>query len=228
MLFLIGAKHEAPDIIDKLLWTSDRTKMTEEMSTLSSDAEVIDRKPSYAMAEDLPLILWQCGYNSSELNWRIDNTPLPSDSTISRPLSTPDLPSKMSTIPVESSETFRRQFLEMNQNWTEIRLKSIIMRHHLSTFVTFTPYSKTTLPTRKCTTTHGAGRFSAAQSYIPLLERPRGELPEVTNKKWAEGKGALKMLKREEVRGVSDALRAVNLGKKAEAKKRQEEEARLL
>lgn len=228
MLFLIGAKHEAPNVIDKLLWTSDRTKMTEEMSTLSHDAEVIDRKPSYAMAEDLPLILWQCGYNSSELDWRIDNTPLPSDSKISQQLATSVPSFKINTVPVESSETFRRQFLEMNQNWTEMRLKSIILRHHLSTFVTLTPPSKFTVPIKKSTTSHGAGRFSAAQSYIPLLQRPRGELPEVTNRKWAEGKGALKMLKREEVRENSDAVRAVNLSKKAAAKKKQEEEAKLL
>lgn len=237
LLFLIGARRESPDIIDRLLWTSDRTTMTEAMSSLSPDSErkALDCKPSYEMADDLPLILWQCGYNSSELNWRIDNVPLLRD----QPLPTLDLTpnsvveNTQKSQLADSKDTFRRQFLEMNQIWMESRLKSIILKHHLSSFVSQSPLEPSSpdkasdfsmITNRSHFTPHGAGRHSNVSNYIPLLQRPRGELPEKINQNWAEGRGASRMLKREQDKERSDATRATNLIKKADARRKESEQ----
>lgn len=205
--------------------------MTETMSSITSNPELetVDRKPSYEMADDLPLILWQCGYNSSELNWRLDNTTLISDNPTSPTVK------KQITSNIGSTETFRRQFLEMNERWTKCRLKSIILRHHLSSFSALTPVdpsifsvggSQDSSPKEKrlTITPHGAGRHSTVLNYVPLLQRPRGELPEIINQKWAEGRGAQRMKKRAEDKERSDSSRSINLEKKAKAKKLELEE----
>lgn len=89
ILFLVGARLEPPSIVDALLWTSDRTPDTlasveraqrpEPGATPTMPGEVMDRKPGYQMADDLPLVLWQCGFNSSEFSWRTDNAPRAGD-----------------------------------------------------------------------------------------------------------------------------------------------------
>lgn len=206
----------------------------------------MDTKPGYEMADDLPLVLWQCGYNGAALNWRMDNSPQLGDL-----IPAPSSPEDVETLrhahvqdkkPLDPIETFRRNFLELNEIWTQQRLKSIILKHHVTALASHappslppppppppgppTPTPKGTRPAKEVMTLtpHGAGRFCKTTKYIPLLERRRGDLPEVANRKWAEGRGKDKMAVRAGNKAKSDAERAVNLEKKAEAKRVQEEE----
>lgn len=218
-------------MIEKLLWTSDRTETTLRMHPLrdGEEREVMDRKPGYEMADDLPLILWQCGFNSTELDWRIDNCPLPHDDI---PLPTPetliDPNGRLGKLALDPIETFRRQFLEMNETWTQHRLRALVLKHHLASYSFHAPTPATTPiqppPDNMTFTPNGAGRSSKTASYTPLLDRKRAELPEELNRRWAEGRGQLRMLRREENQERADALREVNLAKKAAARL---EEARL-
>ena len=98
--------------------------------------EVMDTKPGYEMADDLPLVLWQCGYNGAALNWRMDNSPQLGDL-----IPAPSSPEDVETLrhahvqdkkPLDPIETFRRNFLELNEIWTQQRLKSIILKHHVT------------------------------------------------------------------------------------------------
>lgn len=66
----------------------------------------------------------------------------------------------------------------------------------------------------------GGGNFAKTNRYIRMLDRRRGELPEIANQKWAEGRGAKKMLKRAGNQSKSDELRAINLKKKMETRKK--------
>jgi tRNA pseudouridine38/39 synthase len=192
--------------------------------------EVMDRKPGYEMADDLPLILWQCGFNSTELDWRIDNSPRPSDAASRIDPSTVIDSSGRVKLALDPVETFRRYFLEMNEAWTQQRLKALVLKHHLASFCAHAPLPhppcdlNATLPSAMTFTPNGAGRSSKTANYIPVLNRKRGELPEVMNARWAEGRGARRMARREDDRERADAAREVNLAKKAAAKA---EEARL-
>lgn len=226
LLFLVGARLETPDIIERLLWTSDRTQMTENMHPLrpGETRELMDRKPGYAMADDLPLILWQCGFNSTEFDWRIDNSPTAKDPPISPPAADtahPDIRAKTALDPIES---FRRQFLEMNETYTEARLKAVVLKHHLASFAFHCPSSPEASSEAGPTsppltyTPIGAGRSFKTSSYIPLLERKRGDVPEVANANWAKGRGARRVERREARSDEAGRIREVNLAKKAAAK----------
>lgn len=225
---MVGARLEPPSIIDSLLWTSDRTSNTEEMFPLApgEEREIVDRKPGYEMADDLPLILWQCGFNSTELDWRIDNVPHERDGISIVDPSTVHDPDGRLKPALDPIETFRRGFLEMNQTWTEARLKAIVLKHHLASLASHAPLPPTAAEARTILgpsdsmtfTPNGAGRSHKTGAYIPLLKRKRGELPETLNERWAQGRGARRMQRRDENREESNALREVNLAKKAAAK----------
>lgn len=331
LLFLIGAKLEQPSVIDRLLWTSDTPHRTPEELVEKAEQgwEIVDAKPGYEMADDLALILWQCGYNSEEFDWRIDNAerdlfsstssspavdasipstsnstspsnrsnspayfsaPLNSlplsldlDSFVNGTLSPPAPPfpaSSMQSVAntaidpllsllhnrapsqhtqqrvkptVHSLSSFRRQFLEMNEIWTHQRLKSVILKHHLASYATrapppaplptLPPSSLAAVASVATTTTKiapkktgrasaadleslslftplGTGRFSRTAAYVPMLQRKRGDLPSYANEKWANGRGARKMVARGENQAKSDAARIINLNKKIEARKK--------
>ncbi|GAA5892418.1 hypothetical protein JCM5296_003593 [Sporobolomyces johnsonii] len=146
ILFLVGARLESPSIVDRLLWTSDRTPST--IAKVSpAPSEEMDRKPGYQMAEDLPLILWQCGFNSTELDWRTDNVPRPGDSSFTPAALEPFLDSTgRLKATLDPHETFRRMFLEMNETYTQYRLRSIVLRHHLASFAFHAPPPAPALP----------------------------------------------------------------------------------
>ncbi|KAL8290142.1 hypothetical protein RQP46_003081 [Phenoliferia psychrophenolica] len=255
LLFLVGSRLELPEIIDRLLWTSDRTATTEALQAVTraheppEAREVMDCKPGYGMADDLPLVLWECGFNGTELDWRLDNAPAP-DSAISSP-------SKASTAGLHAAqkeasdpvEMFRRQYLEMHEGWTQQRLKSLIGKHHLSSLAALAPprpprptVSRAPSPTldsapggggRKHATTprsssspgdfvftpHGAGMFTRTTSYIPILKKVRNDPPEAQNARWAQGRGAARMEKRVANKEKSDSDRVVNLAIKEEAQR---------
>ncbi|GAA5994675.1 pseudouridine synthase DEG1 [Rhodotorula paludigena] len=247
ILFLVGARLEPPSIVDKLLWTSDRTAQTVEMHTPGSDEperEVMDRKPGYQMAEDLPLILWQCGFNSTEFDWRTDNAPRKGD--VNESLTTFLDHNGRERQPVDLHENFRKLFLEMNETYTEYRLKTLVLKHHLASFAFHAPPlprtpspepiassagtdappsrlrpaspSRSAAPgVRTSFTPLGAGRTAKTTSFIPLLQRKRGELPETLNARWAAGRGAQRMKRRKDNQDESDKTREVNLKIKAEA-----------
>ncbi|GAA5871418.1 hypothetical protein JCM8547_002660 [Rhodosporidiobolus lusitaniae] len=249
ILFLVGARLEPPSIVDALLWTSQRTAFTESSfpdttSSPLSTREIMDRKPGYQMAEDLPLILWQCGFNSTELDWRTDNVPRPGD--INETLKSYLDHNGRERLPLDPQETFRKLFLEMNETYTEYRLKSIMLKHHLASFAFHAPAlppsssvapseplavsslsasdppiastSRSASPgSRTRFTPVGAGKTAKTTSFIPLLQRKRGELPDTLNARWAAGRGKQKMQRRKDNQEEADKVREVNLKIKAEA-----------
>ena len=221
LLFLVGARLEPPSIIDRLLWTSDRTQTTIAMHDRDPPLAVQNRKPGYEMADDLPLILWQCGFNNSQLSWRVDNTPRPCDVPLPEGAADPFAagaahPKNL----LSAEETFRRQYLEMYQTWTEQRLKGIVLQHHLASFAQFAPAAADTPEPRDerlKITPNGAGRATHTRSYIPLFERDMAPTPDDQNARWAAGRGQKRLQKRLDSHLVTDAAREINMAKKAEA-----------
>lgn len=242
LLFLVGSRLEPPEIIDRLLWTSDRTSTTEALQAVTraheapEDREVMDRKPGYGMADDLPLVLWECGFNGTELDWRVDNAPSAGEAGAEVDRTGLHAAAKAASDPVE---TFRRQYLEIHENWAQQRLKTVIAKHHLTSLASHAPVypprltappvadsaaggKKAATPPKGANvvfTPHGAGLFTKTASYIPILKKVRNDPPEMQNARWAAGRGAARMEKRVLNKGKSDADRVVNLAVKAEAQR---------
>lgn len=239
ILFLVGAGLEPPTIVDRLLWTSDRTESTIAKNRPPSPYVDMDRKPSYQIADDLPLILWQCGFNSTELSWRTDNVPRAGDAG-SKPSDLEpylDHNGRLKLV-LDPHETFRRSYLEMHETYCQYRLKSIILKHHLAALSfnspslragTSSPSDSEVSPllgpiarpptpgSRTVFTPLGAGSTAKTTTYIPLLQRKYGELPETLNARWAAGRGQQKMKKRVENAEEANRVREINLKIKAEA-----------
>ncbi|GAA5904808.1 pseudouridine synthase DEG1 [Sporobolomyces salmoneus] len=236
ILFLVGAGLEPPSIVDRLLWTSDRTDTTISKNQPPSPFVDMDRKPSYQIADDLPLILWQCGFNSTELSWRTDNVPRQGDAG-SRPS---DLEPYMDhngrlKLVLDPHETFRRSYLEMYETYGQYRLKSIILKHHLAALSFNSPHLRSndassfdldstevvarppSPGSRTVFTPLGAGSTAKTTTYIPLLQRKYGELPETLNARWAAGRGQQKMQRRIDNAEEANRVREINLKIKAEA-----------
>ncbi|GAA5941710.1 pseudouridine synthase DEG1 [Sporobolomyces koalae] len=231
ILFLVGAGLEPPSIVDRLLWTSDRTETTIAQNEPPSPYIDMDRKPSYQIADDLPLILWQCGFNSTELSWRTDNAPRPGDLIASGDSVDKfiDHNGRIKSM-LDPEETFRRSYLEMLETYTQYRLKSVILKHHLAALSFNTPNLESAaadqgssarrpaLPgSRTVFTPLGAGSTAKTTTYIPLLNRKFGEKPETLNARWAAGRGQQRMQRRIENQDEANRLREINLKIRAEA-----------
>lgn len=201
--------------------------------------EVHDRKPGYAMADDLPLVLFECGFNGTALDWRIDNSPSPS--SLLPPMELPSGHAGLHSgqkLAADPTEAFRRQYLEVHEAWAQRRLKSVIGKHHLAALAALAPLPSPTPPperrgprpggeeARTVLTPHGAGLFTKTTSYIPVLKRQRNDVPEVQNARWAAGRGSARMEKRVANKERSDRERVANLAVKAEAQRVAEEEGR--
>lgn len=199
------------------------------------------------MAEDLPLILWQCGFNSTEFDWRTDNAPRPGD--VNQSVTSYLDHNGREKQPVDQADNFRKLFLEMNETYTECRLKAIVLKHHLASFAFHAPplpspsrpsspapvesgadappsRLRPASPSRRALSARaeqtvftpvGAGKVARTTSYTPVLDRKRGETPDVINARWAQGRGAQKMQRRKDNQEAADKTREVNLKIKAEA-----------
>jgi tRNA pseudouridine38/39 synthase len=70
VLFLVGARVEPPSVIDALFNVNESVVA----SSLPS-LPIMRSKPAYEMADDLPLVLWDCLYPPDSVCWRISNGP---------------------------------------------------------------------------------------------------------------------------------------------------------
>ncbi|KAK0491565.1 pseudouridine synthase [Armillaria novae-zelandiae] len=62
VLLLVGRGIEPPDIITQLLNVAEGAE--------PGSWEVLSRKPEYQMADGLPLVLWDCGYDEKDVQWQ--------------------------------------------------------------------------------------------------------------------------------------------------------------
>lgn len=212
---MVGARLEPPSVVSQLINTTERPLPPEHSD---QPLELLDRKPNYELADDLPLVLWQCGFNKADFSWRIDNQPVGDElqgleddgrTTFSR------------------LETFKRSYLDMHESYTRERLRAIILKHHLSAFSHFAPSTDEIATSEELSAQRtlaagvlaplGAGRFSRSVTHQPLMSRPRSERPEDLNARWASGRGARKMEQRERDKEESAARRVANEQKRTDA-----------
>ncbi|PKI85368.1 tRNA pseudouridine(38/39) synthase [Malassezia vespertilionis] len=216
VLFMVGAGLEEPTIMDALInvrpgavlqdhartinWilslpddaTPDKI-LFRALGTPANDLTVFETKPSYEMAADRPLMLWECGFLPTHVSWRADTYDGPFDAISSAKEYTPTL----------------KATSQLHAQWTQTSIHAELYRH----FVLSSASTKTSaLPSQStfaaaCTpmvpapadqepskqgvqlVPLGNGATRPTTRYIPLTMRPRDVSYEVKNEKWRTGKG---------------------------------------
>ena len=188
VLFLVGSGLEPPSVVTELMNVEEGIEPLRPEDT--GKYAIVDRKPEYQMADALPLMLWACGYDESELSWRTSGR---SDDTDGNG----DLYNQLENIHSRS-----RVFSALDQHF----LKAV-EKHHPATASIFPlkdgPRDLTRKPERERTMNIplGGGTFKRQVKYVPLLEKKRLDTVEVMNERWRLGKG----LRKDEKRRTEDS-----------------------
>ena len=163
------------------------------------DLPTIETKPAYEMAADRPLMLWECGFHPSHVQWRA--------STYAGPMS--PIPQDDRLIDYSSSV---RASSQLHALWTSEAIRTELMRHlvlatatgsgtSLPTCTSFeqarsplvpqstSEDSTASVPARAHLVPLGNGTIRPTTRYKRLAARPRDVSADVKNEKWREGKG---------------------------------------
>ncbi|KAH9948477.1 pseudouridine synthase [Amylocystis lapponica] len=189
VLFLVGTRLEHPSIVSALLNIDPEHPLSPE--TGQGPLPVVVTKPEYQMADALPLMLWECGYEESAVNWRTDGDDIADDATAA--LSQRDFSNNL------------YQGLQSLHERSEIH--TALDAHFLRAAAQYHSPPPQYFPLGRHDTQAipegsvlsiplGAGTFRRGANYVPLLKRPRGEMVELVNERWRVGKGARQMERR--------------------------------
>lgn len=212
VLFMVGARLEEPSIIDELVNVHpgaaqhDRSTTLATLSSdvpghelvralpeLSDDLTVYETKPSYEMAADRPLMLWECGFRQEDVQWRACAS---------------DTMRDVGPNTIDFTPTLRAT-ASLHAHWTREAIHAELLRHFtiasassvLTTIPTQTsfedarspklpaPESIPHPPLRARLVPLGNGALRPTTKYTPMARRPRDVPPSVKNEKWREGKG---------------------------------------
>ena len=188
-LFLVGSGFEHPKIIAELMNVEEGAEPTHESGEVYT---VVGSKPDYQMADDLPLMLWECGYDESELDWRT----------------------------CELDERKGGDLHHQVQSiYTRSRIRAGLDQHFLRAVEVHHPPPRMPVPSEDRVDKHarenvinvplGGGIFKRLQKYKPLLERNRLDVVEVMNERWRLGKGSRRIEKRRQTESeFEDGVRA--------------------
>ncbi|KAF6766962.1 Pseudouridine synthase I, TruA, alpha/beta domain protein [Kalmanozyma brasiliensis GHG001] len=166
--------------------------------------EVYETKPNYEMAADRPLVLWECGFLPSDVEWRVG----PYDGALS------SIPASDAG---ENLGTASASLLRMHKTWTQHAISTELSRHfvlaapspHVGTLPSRTAFEEASFPCLPSATAAeherseegkdgggkagviplGNGTGRGAANYVPMKHRPREETYEVKNRRWAETTG---------------------------------------
>lgn len=161
-----SAPTELPMWVSKALNSSDSASDSVAESPAESDEslEVYETKPNYEMAADRPLVLWECGFLPSDVEWRVG----PYDGALS---SIPPEEAKENLV-AASSSLFR-----VHKSWTQQAISSELARH----FVLAQPSPHLgTMPSR-------TNFNDAAFAHLPTTEASSIEASEAGSEEAREG-----------------------------------------
>ncbi|KAH9476817.1 tRNA pseudouridine(38/39) synthase [Psilocybe cubensis] len=177
ILFLVGSGLEPPRIVTELM---NAQEGVEDLRPEDTDAvtkyEAIDRKPEYQMADALPLMLWECGYDESALDWQTSNL-------------------------TENDAINGGLYRQLQAIYNRSRVFSALDDHFIRAAEKHHPVPPTLLPLkngleglnnmkdlpereRYINIPLGGGTFKRSLKYVPLLKRKRLDTVEAINERW--------------------------------------------
>ncbi|KAI0920454.1 hypothetical protein AcV5_010182 [Taiwanofungus camphoratus] len=191
VLFLVGTRLEHPSVINALLNVDPAHPLP---SPKGEEAPlVVTSKPEYQMADPLPLMLWECGYDES-LRWRVDSE--------TESACNPDAHSSMSHRDLANNlyhgvqSLYERSVIHTTLDKHFLRAVGEYHRPPPQHFPLGEPGTEPIPRGAVLSTPLGAGTYRRGANYVPLLKRPRMDLAEVVNERWRVGKGARQMERR--------------------------------
>lgn len=169
VLFLVGQRLEEVDIVDAML------NVTHNNPNVPPTLPVLEGRPIYEMSAALPLMLWQCGFDEEDIQWRTD-----------------DYDGKGPVPPTSSASTVH--LLEsMQTTLASTAIKAQLQQHF---FQEALKHHQTTVSDHVVRVQSGAGLMRHMAQYTPLLKRKRGPTPDEVNEMWRNGRGLVYLAKR--------------------------------
>ncbi|KAJ3486404.1 hypothetical protein NLI96_g4266 [Meripilus lineatus] len=187
ILFLVGTQLEHPSVMSALL-NVDPQNPYPPFREGEHAPEVVETKPEYQMASGLPLVLWECGYSDTDVQWRTDRTPsiVDQSTTPAKPLSQRELSSNLHA----QLSSIHTNSLIMTTLYSHFLLAA--RQYHSPPPSYFPRNIPDALPISDATVLSvplGGGTYRKGARYVKLLERKRGEDVQAVNERWREGKG---------------------------------------
>ncbi|RDB27487.1 tRNA pseudouridine(38/39) synthase [Hypsizygus marmoreus] len=173
ILFMVGSGLEDPSVVTTLMNVEPGLEKPDDDS--QTPLEVVDRKPEYQMADALPLVLWDCGYPDTELDWRINSY----DSE-------------------EDNENWKgtELYQQLHAIHSRSQIYTALNNHFLVAASPFhlptpAPPSISSPVPNKLFIPLGGGAYrrTGEDKYVPLLKRNRLDHVDVVNERWRVGKG---------------------------------------
>ncbi|KZT05310.1 tRNA pseudouridine synthase [Laetiporus sulphureus 93-53] len=184
VLFLVGTGLERPSVIDALLNVDPEAPRGSSRES-EGTPPVVRGKPEYQMADPLPLMLWECGYDADAVSWRTDE-----DHEANAVLSQRDISNNL----YQGMQSLHEKSLI--HTVLDTHFLRATAKHHRPPpqyFPVGHPDVQLVPKGSILSIPLGAGTFRRGAKYVPLVERPRGDLVEVINERWRKGKGARQM-----------------------------------
>lgn len=175
VLFLVGQHLEQPSVIRELLATS-------------SDSSKPIGRPHYEMADDKPLVLWDCIYpvdatgEIPPVGWQ------PSDGTPMKD-SLKWITSHMQTNGHEAVWGQKGLFNNLWSQWRGRKMDELLAAALMDRFSSFADQGSSFVESSSTKIFDGGDSSRLVGRYVPLLQRHRLEAPEVLNAKWLAKKG---------------------------------------
>ena len=182
ILLLVGSGLEQPSIMSALL-NADPAKPLPPFRAGEPAPPVVTGKPDYQIADPLPLMLWECGYDAGALAWRVDRPSARGGDATKSPLRGMMCAHERAVV----SAALDAHFLRAAE------------AHHAPPqqyFPLGAPGVAPLPPGAIMSVPLGAGAVKRAAVYVPLLERKRSLTPEEVNARYRLGRGAKKLERR--------------------------------
>jgi tRNA pseudouridine38/39 synthase len=163
VLLLIGHGLEESSVIGALLNTNP------ERPHPDSSVPLVPARPIYEMADGLPLILWDCRFDGTDVQWRAEDPTTDEDYTATA----------SGFLWQQSHGEYSRSLVHtaLHQHF----LEAASFYHDPPTDTRGTAYVNI-----------GGGQSRHTKKYVPLLKRKRGDTVEVVNERWRKGARAAK------------------------------------
>ncbi|KAI0752150.1 tRNA pseudouridine synthase [Fomes fomentarius] len=195
ILLLVGTGLEKPSVMTALL-NADPARPLPPFREGEESPPVITGRPDYQIADPLPLMLWECGYDEDVLDWRTDRASTRGGDSTKSPLRGMVCAHERATITAALDEHFLKaaevhhtpphQYFPIGAPGVEPLPQGAMMSVPL-----------------------GGGMVKRAGVYVPLLQRKRMLTAEEVNERYRLGRGA-KKLERKTAAAVVSAEDDVN------------------
>ncbi len=202
VLLLVGSGLEDPSVVTSLLNTSSSSNVAAQ--DLPS-VDTVNGKPVYSMAAALPLQLYRCNYAEGHVDWRYGGYDGPYQTMGEDGRLEADASSQSNVMGL--LQTLKSQAIEANMRARHIQeFYDEAAAIHSAPLANPQELGDVTSRARVMATLFsvGAGEVQSTKNYVPLLRRPRAETPDDINRKWMEGSGQRRALRKAAESVVAD------------------------